>query len=110
MIGALAAGTVQDKLGRKKYANYIENIFEIHLCGLYSYCCLINLLVRALLIIDAIFIISAAETFLYAEEDLSFKVDDNSGYFLFWIGRLITGVACGMATAVIPTYLGGLSL
>ena len=37
MVGALAAGTVQDKLGRKKYGIYIENIIEINLCGLYSY-------------------------------------------------------------------------
>jgi len=78
MIGALIAGSLQDKMGRKK----------------------------ALLLIDAVFIISAAETFLYAENDLSVDTSNHSGYFLFWMGRFIVGLACGASTAVIPTYLG----
>ena len=69
MIGALAAGPLQDKLGRKK----------------------------ALLLMDAVFIISAAETFLYAENDLSVETNDKSGYVLCWI----TVVPCFVSDAMI---------
>ena len=78
MVGALAAGPLQDRFGRKK----------------------------ALLMMDAVFVISAAETFLYADNDLGVDPSDDSGYILFWIGRLIVGIGCGIALSVVPTYLG----
>ena len=60
---------------------------------------------RALLIIDTVFAVSAAVTYLYAEDDLGVDPSDSSGYFIFYIGRFLAGFAVGAATAVVPTYL-----
>eukprot|EP00484_Ammonia_sp_Unknown_P021988 CAMPEP_0197033696 /NCGR_PEP_ID=MMETSP1384-20130603/12036_1 /TAXON_ID=29189 /ORGANISM="Ammonia sp." /LENGTH=846 /DNA_ID=CAMNT_0042463539 /DNA_START=45 /DNA_END=2585 /DNA_ORIENTATION=- len=80
LIGALSAGRLQDGIGRKK----------------------------ALLLIDCIFLASAALTFVYAEGWLG-AIDDSTLYFAFWTGRFLVGIACGAATAVVPTYLGEIS-
>lgn len=77
LIGALTAGPLQDKIGRKK----------------------------ALLLVDIIFILSSALTYGYAMGWLA-PIDKTSGYIIFWIGRFLVGIACGAATAVVPTYLG----
>ena len=77
LIGALAAGPLQDRIGRKK----------------------------ALLLVDIIFILSSALTFGYAMKWLG-PIDKTGGYIIFWIGRFLVGIACGAATAVVPTYLG----
>ena len=80
LIGALCAGPLQDKIGRKK----------------------------AILCVDIIFLISAAITYFFAIGSLG-PIDKIGGYFILWIGRFIVGIACGAATAIVPTYLGEIS-
>ena len=74
LVGALCAGPLQDRIGRKK----------------------------ALIVVDVIFLISATITYLYAVGVFG-PIDDVSNYIYFWIGRLLVGIACGAATAVVPT-------
>ena len=80
LIGALVAGPLQDRIGRKK----------------------------ALLIVDVVFLMSAVLSYLYAMGWLV-PVDKIGGYIIFWTGRFLVGIACGAATAIVPTYLGEIS-
>ncbi len=77
LIGALVAGPMQDKIGRK----------------------------RTLCVVDIVFILSAFVTYFYAVGVLG-DVANKTHYFWFWVGRFLVGIACGAATAVVPTYLG----
>ena len=77
LIGALVGGPMQDKFGRK----------------------------TSFLIIDCVFILSAAVTYFYAIGVFG-EIDRFATYMIFWFSRFLVGLACGCATAVVPTYLG----
>ena len=61
-----------------------------------------------MIVMDLIFILSAAVTILYAIDVLGIHPSDSRGYPIFWTGRFIAGLGIGAETAIIPTYLGGL--
>lgn len=89
---------------------------------------------KALLLMSAFFVLSSVVSCLYARDMLGVDTHEPSGYSLFWGGRFLAGIACGLgmcciiswfsclsasftfswdrstsATAVVPTYLAEIS-
>lgn len=61
---------------------------------------------RAMLMINMVYVISAAIIVPYAHDDLGVDPSDENGYMWFWTGRFVAGLASGGALAVTPAYLG----
>lgn len=80
MCGALLAGTIADRIGRKK----------------------------SLLLADAIFLFAAILNYLYASGMFG-DITHHSTFPFFAGARVFVGLAGGLSTAIVPTYLGEIS-